>query len=91
MINEKEESSIHIYPNPFSKSITIEFEKNSPGPIEIAIFNHLGQLLETVNMGNIKQGKHHYLWDATDLYDGVYFVHLMAGKEVDIRKTIKMK
>ena len=91
MVNENEESSIYIYPNPFSTSITIQFGHTNPENITINIFNYLGQLVESMDQGNLKTGKHQYIWDASDITSGVYFVQVRIGKETTTRKIVKMK
>ena len=89
MIREKETSAISIYPNPFSTSFTIQMDQGSPAQIEI--FNHLGQLVESVIPGNIQQGEFIYTFKASELPCGVYIVKLMVGKEILSKKIVKMR
>jgi hypothetical protein len=91
MVNEKEKQTMQLYPNPFSTSLTIQFEQESHGPNEIAIFNHLGQLVELMDQGSIQHNKFHYIWDASDLPDGMYFIQCTAGNDIATRKVVKVK
>ena len=78
------------YPNPFSNSITIAFELAKPGNVNITIFNHLGQQVESVNLGNLQIEKQQYVWNATYLPDGIYFLHIRIGNSIKTRKIIKV-
>jgi D-alanyl-D-alanine carboxypeptidase len=84
------QSSVVSYPNPFSTSTTIEYELTNPGDINITIFNHLGQQIESISQGNYQSGKQQYVWDATGLPSGIYFIHVRAGQEVATRKIVKI-
>lgn len=79
------------YPNPFSNSITIEYDPAKPGNVNITIFNHLGQQVESVKLGNLQREKQQYVWNASGLINGVYFVQVRAGQEVVTRKVVKMR
>ncbi len=80
----------NCYPNPFSNSITIAFELAKPGKVNITIFNHLGQQVESVNLGNLQIEKQQYVWNATDLPAGLFFVQIREGKTVTVQKIIKL-
>ena len=81
---------IYTYPNPFSSSMTIKYEHTKPGILSIKIFNHLGQQIESIDQGNLQSGKQQYIWNASGLPSGIYFVQVRAGTEVGMRKIIKM-
>lgn len=36
------------YPNPFSSSVTIEYELQQPQRVTITIYNHLGEQIEVI-------------------------------------------
>ena len=80
-----------VYPNPFSTSIIIEYELTKPGNSIITIFNHLGQKVEIINQGNFQSGKQQFVWDASGLPNGIYFVQVRAGQKMATRKIVKMK
>ena len=83
--------TIKCFPNPFSRSITIEYELEKPGNVQITLSNHLGQQIKNVVRSNNQSGLHQYKWDATNLPDGIYFVHIRSGGEISTRKIIKMR
>ncbi len=49
--------TIKCYPNPFSNTLTIEYEPVKAGIVNITIFNHFGQIVESIDQGNIQQGE----------------------------------
>lgn len=82
---------INVYPNPFSTTTNIEYELKIPRNVQIRIFNHLGQIVESIDKGNIRQGNHQYMWNSSGLPNGVYFVQVSAGQEVATKKVIKIR
>ncbi len=82
---------IHNYPNPFSTSITIEYELQQAANVEIAIFNQIGQQIEMITQWFDQKGKHQYVWDVSDLPNGIYFVRVRAGREIATRKVVRMR
>ena len=82
---------LNIYPNPVLSSTTIEYELTQPKNVNITIFNHLGQQVEIIDQGNLHSGQHQYIWDASGLPNGIYFVQVRAGHEVATKKIVKMK
>jgi hypothetical protein len=82
---------IHTYPNPFSSSITIKCEHTKPANVSIKIFNQLGQQIESIYQGNYQSGKQHYVWDASGLSSGIYFVQVIVRQEMVTQKIIKAR
>jgi len=83
--------TLFVYPNPFSTSITIEYNLSIFRNAQINIFNHLGQFIKRIHDGNLQLGKQQYVWDASDLPNGIYFVQVRVGQEVATRKVVKMR
>ena len=85
----KKQPGISLYPNPFSTSTTIEYVLAESRNVDITIFNHLGQQVERIEQGNSQLGKQQFVWDASAMPAGIYFVQVKAGNEVTTRKMIK--
>jgi len=84
-------SSMQVYPNPFSTTTTIEYEFTTQRNVHITIFNQFGQQIEKLVQGkNCESGIQQYLWNASGLPNGVYFVQVRAGQEVSTRKIVKV-
>ena len=82
--------NLNTYPNPFSTTTTIEYEHTKPGTANITIFNHLGQIIENTSQMNRQSGKQQYVWDASGMPAGIYFVRVRAGRDVVVRKIVMM-
>jgi hypothetical protein len=80
------------YPNPFNPTTVILFSLESPGHVDLAIYNLLGQSIRTLISADMRAGDHETVWDGTDdngmpVSSGVYFYRLQAGS---FSKTMKM-
>jgi hypothetical protein len=89
-INETEISQrlLHIYPNPSSNNITIEFDLLKQEMICFEIRNVLGQIVYT-KTEQFLGGKQSIEIDINDFPNGVYFVHLQNGNRIGSAKLIK--
>lgn len=79
------------YPNPFNIQTTISFYFSESNPVNISIFNLLGQKISTVYSGITQIGEHQVIWDATDFASGIYFARLETGRLSQSIKMILMK
>lgn len=78
---------LKIYPNPFSQTITINFNIASPGKTTLKIYNLKGELLKVLLEKNLLAGSYEVQWDATtkknvNVKSGLYLVRLQSGKHV---------
>lgn len=82
--------SFSAYPNPFNSSVTIEYELQRAGEIELAVFNTLGQKVETLFAGNRLAGRHSMTW-SPNTSSGVYFVKLVSGELQQSQKLLYLR
>ena len=82
--------SLNIYPNPFSKSTTIEYESIQSGKIELKIYNQIGQLIEEFIQPEAQAGINKIIWQANGMPPGIYFIRLQTGNESKTKKIIKI-
>jgi hypothetical protein len=61
------------FPNPFNGRTTICFQLPEQTPVEIVIYNTLGQLVHHLRLGNMPAGEHRVSCDADRLPSGVYY------------------
>jgi hypothetical protein len=82
-----------IYPNPFNGTATISLTVPSPGEVNVALFNVLGQEVMTVARGSHIAGTHQITVDASALASGIYFVRAeMANSDLSAtQKIVLMK
>ena len=87
---------LECYPNPYNARTTIRFQLKESGPVEIKIFNQLGQLIETLVDEHLPAGEHQVVWDSQDhkhgeLPSGVYYVMLRLEDHRSVKKIILLK
>jgi hypothetical protein len=78
-----------IRPNPFSKSVSIEYELKHAGSVTVAIYNHLGERVEVITEYK-SLGQQKVELDVQGLPSGIYFCVLSTSEGIQTRKMIKM-
>lgn len=79
-------------PNPFRSQVRFEFRLETPGQVELAIFDVRGRRVAVLVEGELEAGDHAVSWttgrggDATAR--GIYFATLRAAGETETRKLI---
>jgi hypothetical protein len=92
----REYSLSQNYPNPFNPETTIEYQVPQTSPVQMVVFNLLGQQVCTLVNEVREQGSYRVIWDGRDesgqpVASGVYFCHLMAGSYHQTRKMTLLK
>lgn len=81
---------IHIYPNPSSNKITIEYHLDFPDHITVNLFNILGENIKLlINEEKSESGHHKRTIDVGALKSGVYLLKLEGEKTFGTRMLIK--
>jgi len=76
------------YPNPFSRSTTIEYKLPNAANVTIEVFNFKGQKIRTLLTNKYENaGTQTVKFNAFDLPGGIYFCNLKAGQSI---RTVKM-
>ncbi len=76
-----------VYPNPFSNSVTFEYELTKPSTVQLTIYDYLGKQLEVIEKKQA-QGKQQIIWNAEGLPAGVYFVKLTTANASATHKIV---
>jgi hypothetical protein len=79
------------YPNPFNASTSISYSLSKTGPVNLSIYNLLGQKVATLSDGIQQAGVHGIIWNAKDITSGIYFARLDSGKQSKCSKMILLK
>ncbi len=79
------------YPNPFNPATMIAFETPSAGPVELAIFDIMGRLIERPVDERMAAGKHVIQWDGGGYASGIYFYRLTFGGHSETRRMTLAK
>lgn len=79
------------YPNPFNPSTTISFDVPKESPVQLHIYNILGQEIEVLLNREVSAGRYSVRWDASKYSSGMYFYRLRSGSSVQSRKLILLR
>jgi hypothetical protein len=79
------------YPNPFNPSTRIAYALPSRSHVRLAVYNVLGQEVETLVDEFKEAGRYEATFDATGLSSGVYFYSLSAGQYADTKKLLLVR
>ncbi|MCB9508927.1 MAG: T9SS type A sorting domain-containing protein [Deferribacteres bacterium] len=79
------------YPNPFNANTVISYYVPIASPVELAVYNSLGQKIETLVSGDKMPGIYKENFDASNLANGIYFYKIIIGAFTQIRKMILIK
>ncbi len=84
------------YPNPFNLSTTIQYSVPVAGQVEVAVYNGLGQRVQTLVDEWKSAGLHVVTWDGRSISgntvaSGVYFLHITTADASDSHKMMLLK
>ena len=84
------------YPNPFNPTLTVAFELEVAGRVELAVYNVAGKRVRTLAREHRPAGRHEVSWDATGdngsrAASGVYVVRIVSGSWQETRKVVLLK
>jgi hypothetical protein len=79
------------YPNPFNPATTIKYSVAHAGPVQLIVYNTLGEQLMIMVNENKLPGNYELTLDASSLSSGVYFYQLRARDFIATKKMILMK
>jgi len=84
------ESDFSVYPNPFTKTVNVDFEVFETSTVFVGLYDMEGRLVQTLFNGTAEDSKpYQVICNGTDLTSGVYFVKLIAGDYARYEKLIK--
>lgn len=80
------------YPNPFNSNTCLRYNLNTPGQVELSIYNLLGKEVRTLIKQHLSAGEYKTIWDGTDEFgkevsSGIYIAVL---KSSHVQQSIKL-
>ncbi len=102
-VDEEEEPTAPVsfslaqnYPNPFNPTTVIEYYLRHGAPVELAVYNLLGERVKTIISEAQPAGWHTATWDGNDnlgspVASGVYLYQLKAGDYIESRKMLLLR
>jgi hypothetical protein len=87
---------VAIVPNPFNPTTTIHYNLAKGERVDIKVYDVSGRLVQELANGMQHAGPQSVVWTGTDrrgahVASGVYFVRMVAGREVFTRKMVMLK
>lgn len=79
------------YPNPFNPTTSIQYSVGKTGEVELAIYNVMGQQVETLVSGTKSAGTYRASWDASGMASGIYYYRLQSAGQVLTRQMTLIK
>ncbi len=84
------------FPNPFNSATLITYHLSSPGPVQLVIYNVLGQPVRTLVDGSQTAGTYQIRWDVLDqrgvsLSTGIYIARLSYPGGMQTQRLLYLK
>lgn len=70
-----------LYPNPTTDQATVQFTTSNNENVKLEVFNAMGQLVSSDDLGSLTDGVHEHTISTAKLTAGIYFVTLHVGNE----------
>jgi len=79
------------YPNPFNPSTSISFTLPKQEHATLAVYNPLGQKIETLINEPMVAGNHQVEFNAKNMPSGIYYYRIVAGEYQQVKKMVLIK
>lgn len=79
------------YPNPFNPSTTIQFKIERPGPVQLRVYDALGNEVSTIVNEFREAGIYSEIFEAGTLSSGTYYYRLTSGNHSETRNMLLIK
>lgn len=92
--NENLPSSVRLlenFPNPFNPSTNIRFDLLSSQKVEVRIYDLLGNLVEILYSGYMRDGTNDLTWHAKDRSSGMYICRIITDAGTASRKMMLVR
>lgn len=86
-INELDDSDLKIYPNPFTRYITLQMDNNFMVE-EVAILDIFGKLMSVQKIN--KPSSNIAIKEGLDLPSGIYYLRIRSANKVYVKKIVKV-
>lgn len=92
--NDGSPTSIRLlqnYPNPFNPSTTCRYTLTGMQQVSLKVFDLLGREIATLVNERKEPGSYEATWNSQNAPTGVYFLRMIAGDRVQVKKAILLK
>lgn len=82
-------SNAKVFPNPASSEMTLSYELQAEGWVQLELKNEEGRLVEVLEESNKTKGTHQLTIDVSGLRNGVYYISILSqGKQSVVQAVI---
>ena len=78
---------VNVYPNPFANNANISFNLQKAENVKVNVYNIIGELVYSIDNGQMSKGEHKVKIDGSKLPSGMYFVNLITGENNIVTKV----
>jgi len=83
--------TLRCYPNPSSGALRLRYLIHETRDLKLEMYSADGVLVKTLESSMHQTGKYEQTFDMSDLPDGLYFIRLQAGEQIETAKIILLK
>jgi len=83
-------STIYVYPNPFSNNFNISVEIEKSSNVTIELYNFIGEKIQSVENNFLQNGKHDYYVKLNENATGIYLLKVTVDGKTQSSKLIKI-
>ncbi len=85
----------NVFPNPFQSEVNVTFTLSQPEVVRIIIVDTQGKVVDKIEDAMLPSGTHHYQWfpdvkSNTGTDNGIYFLNIIKGQNLESRKLIRI-
>ncbi|MEQ9442925.1 MAG: FlgD immunoglobulin-like domain containing protein [Cyclobacteriaceae bacterium] len=89
-----EQSSLKSFPNPFTERTELHYTLTDNSPVQVKVFDMLGQEVQTLVQEDQPEGEHSVQWDGRNrqgqsMPTGLYIMQLKTGEETSAVRVMK--
>ncbi len=92
-LNQSNQASIYVYPNPFSTKIIINVQGLTSPKLEVKVFDLTGKQVDAFDYNTLGNTNNYIEWNPTDkgirIQQGIYFVEVSSGDNILRSKILK--
>lgn len=89
LLNAEESTELHSnYPNPFTRSTTIEYTLDEPAFVTVSVFDDVGRMVQELAARQMTAGVQQHIWDASSRKPGMYFYRVVVNNKNLIGKML---
>lgn len=79
-------NAVVVYPNPMSDAANVSIQLLESAQVKFQLVNSLGQTVLTSDLGKVQSGVQEFAMNTTQLSQGIYFLNVLVGNEVFLKK-----